>query len=67
MPDASHGVDVTDTFDLGIASLQAHAEYLRGLGNHAMADPREFVEAFARQAGTRMGCRYATTFDIIST
>ena len=66
VPDASHGVDVTDTFDLGLASLRAHAEYLNGLGNHAMADPREFLEAFARQAGTRMGCRYATTFDIIS-
>ena len=67
VPNASHGVDVTDTFDLGVASLEAHAEYLRGLDNHAMADPREFLEAFARQAGARMGCRYATSFDVIST
>lgn len=66
-PIASHGVDVTDTFDLGVASLEAHAEYLRGLGPNAMADPREFLESFARQAGTRLGCRFATTFDVIAT
>jgi LmbE family N-acetylglucosaminyl deacetylase len=66
VPDAGHGVDVSDTFDQGVASLMAHAEYLRGLGDHAMADPTEFLESFARQAGTRMGCRYATAFDVIS-
>lgn len=66
VPNATHGVDVTDTFDLGIASLEAHAEYLRGLGDNPMADARGFLEPFARQAGAGMGCRYATTFDVIS-
>jgi LmbE family N-acetylglucosaminyl deacetylase len=66
VPNASHGVDVTDHFEAGIASLEAHAEYLRGLGDHDMAEPREFLESFARQAGTGMGCRFAVTFDVIS-
>jgi LmbE family N-acetylglucosaminyl deacetylase len=66
VPDGSHGVDVTDSFDAGVASLEAHGEYLRGLGDNAMADPREFLESFARQAGVRLGCRYAVTFEVIT-
>lgn len=64
--DATHGVDITDYFEAGLASLEAHAEYLRGLGDVPMADPREFLESFARQTGTRMGCRYATGFEVIT-
>lgn len=66
VPNASHGVDVTDHLAAGVASLEAHAEYLRGLGDHAMGEPAEFLESFARQAGSRMGCRYAVMFDVIS-
>ncbi len=66
VPDGRHGVDVTDFFAAGIASLEAHAEYLRGLGGGPMSDPSEFLESFARQAGTRMGTRYAVTFEVIS-
>lgn len=66
VPDASHGVDVSDSFEAGVASLEAHAEYLRGLGDGVMSEPREFLESFARQAGSQMGCRYAVTFDVIS-
>ena len=29
---AQHGVDTTDTFDAGVASLAAHAAYIEGLG-----------------------------------
>jgi Uncharacterized proteins, LmbE homologs len=65
VPAAMHGVDVTEHFDAGVASLEAHAEYLRGLGGNAMADPREFLESFARQAGTRLGVRYAVTFEVL--
>jgi LmbE family N-acetylglucosaminyl deacetylase len=64
-PQSAHGVDVTDTFAQGVASLQAHAEYLGGLGPHAMGDPEEFLEAVARPAGARMGTRYATMFEVI--
>jgi LmbE family N-acetylglucosaminyl deacetylase len=63
--DAGHGVDVTDSFDAGIASLKAHAEYLRGLGDDTMADPSEFLEALARKVGTALGCKYAVGFEVI--
>ena len=63
-PMAGHGVDVTEYFDKGVASLEAHAEYLRGLGG-PMADPREFLESFARATGTRLGCTFAVGFEVI--
>lgn len=63
---AEHGVDTTDYFAKGLQSLEAHTEYLRGLGQHAMADPREFLESFARQMGTRMGTTFALTFEVIN-
>jgi LmbE family N-acetylglucosaminyl deacetylase len=61
-----HGVDVTDSFDAGVASLEAHAAYLSGLGQHAMADPREFLESFARAAGTRLGTTFAVALEVIN-
>jgi LmbE family N-acetylglucosaminyl deacetylase len=66
VPSAGHGVDVSDHFATGVASLEAHAEYLRGLGGGPMSDPAEFLESFARQAGTRLGCRFAVTFEVIT-
>jgi LmbE family N-acetylglucosaminyl deacetylase len=65
-PNGLHGVDVTDHFDQGVASLEAHAEYLRGLGPSAMADPREFLEAMARQVGARLGVRFGVPFEVIT-
>jgi LmbE family N-acetylglucosaminyl deacetylase len=62
-PQSKHGVDVTDTFDKGVASLQAHAAYLSGL-NWPDFDAEEFLAGFSRAAGTRLGCRYATTFEV---
>lgn len=64
-PEATHGVDVTETFDLGVASLEAHGEYLRGLADNPMSEPREFLEAFARQVGTRVGAKYGVSFEVI--
>lgn len=65
-PVAEHGVDVTDFFATGIASLEAHAEYLRGLGPGPMSEPREFLESFARQTGTRLGTKFAVGFEVIA-
>lgn len=65
-PQPSHAVDVSDHFDAGVASLEAHAEYLRGLGVHPMSDPREFLEAFARQTGTLLGVPLAVGFEVIN-
>lgn len=61
----THAVDVSDSFDAGVASLEAHAEYLRGLGDHPMAEPQEFLESIARQVGTAIGCRYGVSFEAI--
>jgi LmbE family N-acetylglucosaminyl deacetylase len=65
VPDATHGVDVTDHFAKGLASLEAHADYLSGLGGGPMSDPGEFLEAFARQTGTRLGCTFGIGFEVI--
>jgi LmbE family N-acetylglucosaminyl deacetylase len=66
VPGGTHGVDVTDHFATGTASLAAHAEYLRGLGGGPMADPEEFLEAFARQAGSRLGVTFGVSFEVLS-
>lgn len=65
-PAGTVAVDVTDHFDAGVASLEAHAQYLAGLGDHPMAEPREFLESFARQTGTALGCTFAVGFEAIA-
>jgi LmbE family N-acetylglucosaminyl deacetylase len=62
-PSSRHGVDVTDTFSKGIASLEAHDAYLKGLGSGDF-DPEEFLASMARPTGTRMGCTYAVPFEV---
>jgi LmbE family N-acetylglucosaminyl deacetylase len=62
-PQSRHAVDVTETFDQGVASLEAHDAYLRGLGS-ATFDAEEFLASVSRAAGTRLGCRYAATFEV---
>ena len=64
-PEARHGVDTTETFDKGVASLAAHAAYIDGLGWENW-DPREFLEGFGRQAGQRLGVAFATTAEVYS-
>jgi len=64
-PEAGHAVDVTSTFELGVDSLRAHAAYLAGLGDNAMTDPSEFLEAFARQTGSRLGVPMAVSFELL--
>ncbi|GAA3438295.1 LmbE family N-acetylglucosaminyl deacetylase [Kutzneria kofuensis] len=64
-PNARHGVDVTATFDLGVASLEAHAEYLRGLVDNPMSDPREFLESTGRPTGALLGAKYGVAFEVI--
>jgi LmbE family N-acetylglucosaminyl deacetylase len=64
-PDGRHGVDTTETFQRGVASLAAHKAYIDGLG-WEFFDPEEFLESGARQAGTRLGVPMATTFEVFS-
>ncbi|MEU3337926.1 PIG-L deacetylase family protein [Streptomyces sp. NPDC006668] len=64
-PQAGHGVDVSDFFAQGLASLEAHSAYLTGLGEHPMSDPAFFLEGLLGNAGVRLGCRYAVPFEVI--
>ena len=62
-PNATHGVETTDTFDAGVASLEAHRAYIDGLGWEDF-DPREFLEGFGRQSGQRLGVALAATVEV---
>jgi LmbE family N-acetylglucosaminyl deacetylase len=64
-PIARHAADITETFEQGVASLQAHVAYLAALPSSGMREPREFLESIARAAGTGLGTRYAATFEVI--
>ena len=59
----THGVEVTGYLDRGIASLQAHAAYLKGLGAAAF-DPAEFLTWNAVASGERMGVDAAVLLDV---
>lgn len=61
-PAARHAADITDQLAAGVASLTAHRAYLDGLDFEI--DPEEFLEGFARAAGTRLGTRFATAFEV---
>lgn len=62
-PRATHGVDVTETFDLGVESLAAHAAYIEGLGWEHF-DPREFLEGTSRPTGQRLGTTFGAAFEV---
>ena len=62
-PQAGHGVDTTDTFEVGVESLTAHKAYIEGLGWEHF-DPREFLEGFSRQTGQRLGVAFAAGFEV---
>lgn len=63
-PEARHAVDVTDTFDAGVASLRAHRAYLDGLG-WADFDPDAFLRGNARAVGERAGVELAAAFEVL--
>ncbi|TQF02544.1 PIG-L family deacetylase [Kitasatospora acidiphila] len=63
-PVGEHGVDTTDYFEAGVASLEAHAAYLAGLGGQ-MGDAREFLESMSRGNGSRLGTRFAASFEAL--
>ena len=62
-PQSGHAVDTTDTFDVGVASLEAHGAYIDGLGWEHF-DPREFLEGMGRQTGQRLGVALAAPFEV---
>ena len=64
-PIPTHGVDVTDTFDAGVRSLECHRVYLDNLGSE-MASPDAFLRAPAAASGSRLGVARAATFEVIT-
>ena len=64
-PESRHGVDVTDTFDVGVQSLEAHEAYIKGLGWEGWS-AQDFLEGILRQGGARMGTTYAASFEVYS-
>ena len=63
-PHPTHAVDVTATFDRGLASLREHRAYLEGLGASG-TDSTAFLEVMAREAGERLGVTFAVAFEAI--
>jgi len=63
-PRATHYTDVTDTLDVGIASLEAHRAYLDGLGYDLAPDP--FLRSLTEPTGQRLGIGAALTFELIA-
>lgn len=59
----THGVDVTDSLDRGIASLKEHKKYIEGLSFDF--DPEEFLTWGAAAAGERLGVDYGVMFEVI--
>lgn len=64
-PGSTHAVDTTDTFDAGVASLEAHGAYIDGLGWENF-DAREFLEGMGRQTGQRLGVAFAAPFEVFA-
>ena len=57
----THGVDVTgEALERGIASLEAHAEYLAGIPGHP--PPRPMISGITAMQGRRMGVAHAVLF-----
>ena len=62
--EATHGVDVTASFDAGVRSLARHAVYLANLSGE-MASPDAFLRGGAEAAGSRLGVPLAAAFELI--
>lgn len=63
-PQATHAVDITDSFEVGVRSLAAHRRYLENLGGD-MASPESFLRSQATASGQRLGAALATAFEVL--
>ncbi len=62
-PHPTHVVDVSGFVEQGVASLEAHAAYINGLGGDF--DARAFLESNLATAGSRANHDYAVDFEVI--
>jgi LmbE family N-acetylglucosaminyl deacetylase len=63
-PHPTHAVDISETFEAGVRSLECHRVYLANLEGD-MASPAEFLRESAVAAGGRLGVELATTFEVV--
>lgn len=63
-PQATHGVDITETFAAGVESLSCHKLYLDNLAG-GMASPDAFLRGSAESIGKELGVELAAAFEII--
>jgi LmbE family N-acetylglucosaminyl deacetylase len=63
-PEPSHAVDVTGWLDRGIASLERHAAYLRGLGD-GTTRAEDVLTPAAEATGARFGVQHAVAFEVL--
>ena len=64
-PVSDGAADITETFEVGVASLQAHRAYIDGLGWESF-DPEEFLASMSRATGSRLGVTHAAPFEVFS-
>lgn len=62
-PQSGHYVDVTESIDVGIASLQAHRAYVEGLGTGFQ--PAAFLRSSSKSVGREVGVGNAVPFELI--
>ncbi len=60
----THGVDVTESFAAGVASLECHRTYIDALGNPDF-DPDSYLRGGAEAAGELLGVDLAITFELV--
>jgi LmbE family N-acetylglucosaminyl deacetylase len=60
----THAVDVTSSFDAGVASLECHRTYIDGLDDPDF-DPDSFLRGAAASAGPMLGVELAVTFELV--
>jgi len=60
----THFVDVSETVEVGVASLREHRAYLDGLGGDF--DPEQFIRNITRFGGVVAGCNHAVVFQRFS-
>lgn len=65
-PEPTHAVDVSDTIDRAVASLEAHVLYLQGLGSGSMSDAGGFLRGMAERSAARFGGVPCTTFELLA-
>ena len=62
-PEATHAVDVTGWLDRGVASLEQHAAYLRGLGD-GTTQAADVLTPAAEATGEAFGVTHAVSFEV---